>query len=426
MEKPKYKRIVLKLSGEALAGEQGNGINPTVIQSIAKQVKEIAELEVEVAVVVGGGNLWRGKTGSDLGMDRATADYMGMLATVMNSLALQDSLETLGIQSRVQTSIEMRQVAEPYIRRKAIRHLEKKRVVIFAAGTGNPYFSTDTTAALRAAEIEADVILMAKNNVDGVYNADPRKDESAVKYESLSYLDVLKDGLEVMDSTASSLCMDNDIPLIVFSIMEEGNIKRAVIGESIGTIVRGNNVSKEVLTQTKEKMEKAIAAYQRELATVRAGRANPSLLDKVTVEYYGAQTPLNQLSSINVPEARMLVITPYDKTAIGDIEKAILKADLGLTPTSDGNMIRIAIPALTEERRKELVKVVKKYAEEAKVAVRNVRRDANDDLKKLEKNGDITEDELRASTEDVQKLTDEYVSKIDSVTKDKEKEIMEV
>ncbi|MHA6486520.1 ribosome recycling factor [Bacillus cabrialesii] len=185
-------------------------------------------------------------------------------------------------------------------------------------------------------------------------------------------------------------------------------------------------MSKEVLTQTKEKMEKAIAAYQRELATVRAGRANPSLLDKVTVEYYGAQTPLNQLSSINVPEARMLVVTPYDKTAIGDIEKAILKADLGVTPTSDGNMIRIAIPALTEERRKELVKVVKKYAEEAKVAVRNVRRDANDDLKKLEKNGDITEDELRVSTEDVQKLTDEYVSKIDGVTKDKEKEIMEV
>ena len=183
--------------------------------------------------------LWRGKTGSDLGMDRATADYMGMLATVMNSLALQDSLETIGVQSRVQTSIEMRQVAEPYIRRKAIRHLEKKRVVIFAAGTGNPYFSTDTTAALRAAEIEADVILMAKNNVDGVYNADPSKDESAVKYESLTYLDVLKDGLEVMDSTASSLCMDNDIPLIVFSIMEEGNIKRAVFGEKIGTIVRG-------------------------------------------------------------------------------------------------------------------------------------------------------------------------------------------
>lgn len=185
-------------------------------------------------------------------------------------------------------------------------------------------------------------------------------------------------------------------------------------------------MSKEVLNQTKEKMGKAVQAYGRELATVRAGRANASLLDKVTVDYYGAQTPLNQIASITVPEARMLIITPYDKTAIGDIEKAIQKSDLGITPTSDGNVIRIAIPALTEERRKELVKVVRKYSEEAKVAVRNVRRDANDELKKLEKNGEITEDELRSSTEDVQKLTDEYVAKIDDVTKDKEKEIMEV
>ncbi|WP_411810339.1 ribosome recycling factor [Bacillus glycinifermentans] len=180
------------------------------------------------------------------------------------------------------------------------------------------------------------------------------------------------------------------------------------------------------MNETKERMEKAVTAYQRELATVRAGRANPSLLDKVTVEYYGAQTPLNQLSSITVPEARMLVITPYDKTALGDIEKAIQKADLGVTPTNDGSIIRITIPPLTEERRKELVKLVKKYSEDAKVAVRNIRRDANDDLKKLEKNGEMTEDELRSSTEDVQKLTDEYVSKIDEITKDKEKEIMEV
>ncbi|MGR3285452.1 MULTISPECIES: ribosome recycling factor [Bacillus] len=180
------------------------------------------------------------------------------------------------------------------------------------------------------------------------------------------------------------------------------------------------------MNQTKERMEKAVAAYQRELATVRAGRANPSLLDKVTVEYYGAQTPLNQLASITVPEARMLVITPYDKTALGDIEKAIQKADLGVTPTNDGSIIRITIPPLTEERRKELAKLVKKYSEDAKVAVRNIRRDANDDLKKLEKNGEMTEDELRSSTEDVQKLTDEYVSKIDEITKDKEKEIMEV
>jgi len=239
MAQARYQRIILKLSGEALSGEQGYGIDPKVIKSIADQVKEVAELGVEVAVVVGGGNIWRGKVGSEMGMDRATADYMGMLATIMNSLALQDALETIEIPTRVQTSIEMRQVAEPYIRRKAIRHLEKKRVVIFAAGTGNPYFSTDTTAALRAAEIEADVILMAKNNVDGVYSDDPKLNKDATKYDILSYMDMLNEGLGVMDSTASSLCMDNDIPLIVFSITEEGNIKRVVLGESIGTTIRG-------------------------------------------------------------------------------------------------------------------------------------------------------------------------------------------
>lgn len=238
---PRYKRIVLKLSGEALAGDQGYGIDPNIVNSISSQIKELIEMGVEVAVVVGAGNIWRGKTGSELGMDRANADYMGMLATVLNSLALQDSLETYGVQTRVQTSIEMRQVAEPYIRRRAMRHLEKGRVVIFAAGTGNPYFSTDTTAALRAAEIEADVILMGKNNVDGVYSADPKLDATAVKYDTLSYLDVLKDGLQVMDSTATSLCMDNHIPLIVFSLLEEGNIKRVVLGEHIGTVVGGIN-----------------------------------------------------------------------------------------------------------------------------------------------------------------------------------------
>ncbi|MFD1862469.1 UMP kinase [Planococcus sp. FY231025] len=238
MSVQQYKRIVLKLSGEAMAGEKGFGLSPEIIKSVASQVKDVVELGVEVAVVVGGGNIWRGKIGSEMGMDRATADYMGMLATVMNSLALQDSLEKQDVETRVLSSIEMRQVAEPYIRRRAIRHLEKKRVVIFAAGTGNPYFSTDTTAALRAAEIEADVILMAKNNVDGVYSADPKTDVDAVKYEELSYFDVIQQGLQVMDSTASTLCMDNDIPLVVFSIMENGNIKRAVLGEKIGTVVR--------------------------------------------------------------------------------------------------------------------------------------------------------------------------------------------
>ncbi|MDF2815214.1 MAG: pyrH [Paenibacillus sp.] len=240
MERPLYKRIVLKLSGEALAGQQGFGIDSEMISSIAAQVKAVHELNVEVAIVVGGGNIWRGIAGSAKGIDRATADYMGMLATVMNSLALQDALEQIDVPTRVQTSITMQQVAEPYIRRKAIRHLEKGRVVIFAAGTGNPYFSTDTTAALRAAEIEAEVILMAKNKVDGVYSADPFKDPTAEKFEVLTYLEVLNKNLGVMDSTASSLCMDNNITLIVFSITEEGNIKRVVLGEKIGTIVKGS------------------------------------------------------------------------------------------------------------------------------------------------------------------------------------------
>ncbi|MDF2684722.1 MAG: kinase, partial [Brevibacillus sp.] len=224
---------------EALAGDLGYGIDPKVIFSVANQIKEIVELGVQVAVVVGGGNIWRGLSGSSKGMDRATADYMGMLATIMNSLALQDGLEQVNVPTRVQTSIEMRQVAEPYIRRRAIRHLEKMRVVIFAAGTGNPYFSTDTTAALRAAEIEAEVILMAKNKVDGVYSADPSLDPNAEKYDRLTFLEVLNKGLGVMDSTASSLCMDNNIPLIVFNISEEGNIRRAVMGDKIGTLVKG-------------------------------------------------------------------------------------------------------------------------------------------------------------------------------------------
>lgn len=243
MTEPKYKRIVLKLSGEAIAGEVGFGIDPATIANMVKEIKEVHEIGVEIAIVVGGGNIWRGSIGSEMGMERAQADYMGMLATVMNALALQDVLENSGVPTRVQTSIDMRQIAEPYIRRRAERHLEKGRVVIFAGGTGNPYFTTDTTAALRAAEIEADVILMAKNNVDGVYNADPKLDTAAIKYEHLSHLDVISKGLKVMDSTASSLSMDNNIPLVVFNLNKPGNIRRVVLGENIGTTVHGNKAS---------------------------------------------------------------------------------------------------------------------------------------------------------------------------------------
>ena len=235
----KYKRVVLKLSGESLAGDQKFGINPEVVEKIAIQIIRVHEAGVEVAIVVGGGNIWRGLAGSAKGMERASADYMGMLATVMNAVALQDGLEKCGVNTRVQSAIEMRQVAEPYIRRKAIRHMEKDRVVIFGAGTGNPYFSTDTTAALRAAEIEADVILMAKKGTEGIYDSDPNKNPDAKKFDEISYSEILARRLAVMDTTATSLCMDNSIPLVVFNVDDYENIYRAAIGENIGTTVGG-------------------------------------------------------------------------------------------------------------------------------------------------------------------------------------------
>jgi len=235
---PRYKTILLKLSGEALAGENGYGIDPEIISGIASEIKEVIELGVQVSLVIGGGNIFRGLAASAAGMDRSSADYMGMLATVMNSLAMQDALEKVGVKTRVQSAIEMREIAEPYIRRRAVRHLEKGRVVIFAAGTGNPYFTTDTAASLRAMEIGAEIILKA-TKVDGVFNADPAVDADAVKFSSLSYLDVLKQGLQIMDSTATSLCMDNKLPILVFNLTQKGNIRKVVLGEDIGTIVKG-------------------------------------------------------------------------------------------------------------------------------------------------------------------------------------------
>ena len=229
-----YKRVMLKISGEALSGSNGFGFDFEVVGRIAREVKTLVDMGVEVGLVVGGGNIWRGRTGE--GMDRTTADHMGMLATCINALALQDALEGIGVMTRVQTAIEMKEIAEPFIRRRAVRHLEKGRVVIFGAGSGNPYFSTDTAAALRAAEIEADVILLAKN-VDGVYDKDPNKFADAKKYDKLTYMEVIEQGLQVMDTTATTLCMDNNIPILVFGISEEGNIKKVMEGQKIGTIV---------------------------------------------------------------------------------------------------------------------------------------------------------------------------------------------
>ena len=234
MKKPVYKRVVLKLSGEALQGDLGYGVDPRVAKSIAEQIKEVHELGIDIACVIGAGNIFRGIQASKQGMDRSTADYIGMLATIINSMVLQDFLEKLGVHTRVQSAIEIKELAEPYIRRRAMRHLEKRRVVIFAAGTGNPYFTTDTAAALRAIEIGADVILKA-TKVDGVYDRDPVKDKRAKKFDKLTYIHVLKKRLQVMDATAISLCMDNHLPIVVFDLTRYGNIRRVMTGENIGT-----------------------------------------------------------------------------------------------------------------------------------------------------------------------------------------------
>lgn len=237
MSKPVYKRILLKMGGEALAGKGGFGIDPVRAAEVAKVVKDVHELGVEIAIVIGAGNLWRGAIGKDLGMERSTADHMGMIATVMNSLALQDALENVGVVTRVQTAIEMRTVAEPYIRLRAMRHLDKGRVVIFGGGTGNPYFTTDSAGALRANEIGADILIKA-TKVDAIYDADPEKNPDAKRYDELSYIDALNARLGVMDSTAVSLCMDNDMPIVVLNFWQEGSVKRLVLGEKVGTIIR--------------------------------------------------------------------------------------------------------------------------------------------------------------------------------------------
>ena len=238
MSRPSFTRVLLKLSGESLAGQQGYGIDPDTITAIAAEIREVVDQGVQLALVIGGGNIFRGLAASSRGMDRASADYMGMLATMINSLAMQDALEKAGVATRVQSAIAMQEVAEPYIRRRAMRHLEKGRVVIFGAGTGNPYFTTDTAASLRAMEINAQVILKG-TKVDGVYSADPKKERDAVKFSSLTYIDVLNKGLQVMDATATSLCMDNKLPIIIFDLTTPGNIKKVISGEEIGTIVQG-------------------------------------------------------------------------------------------------------------------------------------------------------------------------------------------
>ena len=416
-----YRRVLLKLSGEALMGNLGYGIDPEVVEGIAKEIGEVIATGVQVAIVVGGGNIFRGIKAASAGMDRATADYIGMIATVMNAMTLQDSLERMGIQTRVQTAIAMQELAEPYIRRRAIRHLEKGRVVIFGAGSGNPFFTTDTTAALRAAEIEADVIFKA-TKVDGIYDADPKLHPEAKRFITLTYAHVLAKDLRVMDSTAIALCKENNLPILVFDLTVRGNIRRAVMENLLAPLW-------EVLVklaEAQETMQKTVEATQRSFNTIRTGRANASLLDNVQVEYYGTPTSLKSLANITTPDSSIILIQPYDKGSLNIIEKAISLSDVGLTPSNDGVVIRLNIPPLTSDRRKEFVKLAAKYAEEGRVAIRNIRRDAIDAIRKQEKSAEISEDEARDQQDKLQKLTNKHTEKIDHLFAEKEKEITTV
>ncbi len=352
----KYRRVLLKVSGEALMGERDYGLDPAMIGRIAGEIQSVHALGVELCLVLGGGNIFRGLSGAAVGMERASGDYMGMLATVINSLAMQNELERRGVTTRVQSAISMQSVCEPYIRRRALRHLEKGRVVIFGAGTGNPFFTTDTAAALRASEMGCDALLKA-TKVDGVYDADPHRVPTARRFDRLDYREVLARDLEVMDASAISLARENRIPILVFSIFT---------------------------------------------------------------------VPLNQVANVNVPEPRMITVQVWDRGVVKAVDKAIREAGLGLNPQTEGQVIRVPIPELNEERRRELTRVAAKYAEQARVSVRNVRRDGIEALRKLEKDGEISQDHQRKLQNDVQHLTDDHIKRIDETLAQKDKEILQV
>ena len=406
-------------------GDLAYGTDPERVEAIARQIKGVHDRGVEIAVVQGAGNIFRGMKAAAAGMDRATGDYMGMLATVLNALTLQDALERLGVHTRVQSALTISEVAEPYIRRRAMRHLEKGRVVIFAAGTGNPFFTTDTAAALRALEIHAQAILMAKNGVEGVFTADPQEDPTATFLPDHhpprgARARPAGDGLD------RPVALHGQRPAHLRLQHERRGQHRSDNFRRTGRDPGELSMIDELLEDAREHMAKSVDATRGKFGSVRTGRASPSLLDRIMVDYYGAQTQLRQLATINATEARLLTVQPYDKSSIKAIERAILESDVGLTPSNDGVVIRLQIPELTEERRKQLVKVVRGIAEEGRVALRNIRRDVMHDLRELRDAGEAGADDEHRAEEALQRLTDEKVRELDALLKTKEDEILEV
>ena len=418
MDTPKYKRVLLKLSGEALADKSGKDIlDHAKLDEVAKVIKKALDMKVQVAIIVGAGNIWRGRQASEL--DRVRADHMGMLATMINCIALEDAIKRAGAVCHVMSAVTVESFAERFDRKLAVEALERGEAVIFGAGLGIPFVSTDTAAAVRAAEIGADMILFAKN-IDGIYSADPKLDPNAVHYDSVTYDFILENNLKVMDQTAASFCRENKLNMLVFALDNPESILDALSGNISGTVVT------VIGAEFETKMKKSIAAYEEELDGIRAGRANPAVLNKVTVDYYGAQTPISQVADVKATDARTLVITPWDMSVLKGIEKAILASDIGITPMNDGKVLRLTFPQLTEERRRELTKQVSKSSEDAKVAIRNIRRDANDKIKAMKKNSEMTEDEAKESEKSVQDLTDKYIKNIDEISAAKEKELLSI
>ncbi len=432
---PAYRRILLKLSGEALMGADAYGINREVIDRIVAEIAEVARLGVEVAIVIGGGNIFRGVAPGAAGMDRATADYMGMLATLMNALALQDALRRAGVESRVQSALRTDQVAEPYIRGKALRYLEERKVVIFAAGTGNPFFTTDTAAALRGREMGVDIVLKA-TKVDGVYTADPGQGS---RREALHGPDVRRGDRQEPPGdgrhSARALPRPEHAAQGVLDL-RPGCAEARGAGRRRGDArallkPRGRADPGSLHDCRHQEDRRAEDGQDGRDAQARPdqgahGRAHTGLLDHIQVDYYGAPMPINQCANVTLADARTITVQPWEKKMVPVIEKAIRDSDLGLNPATSGDLIRVPMPALTEERRRDLIKVVRHEAENARIAVRNVRRDANEHLKKLLKDHAVAEDDERHAQADVQKLTDRYIAEIDKVLAAKEADLMAV
>ena len=412
-------RILLKLSGEALAGDKHHGFDEATVIEVAKQVKQIVDNGTQVGIVIGGGNFWRGRTSETI--DRTKADQIGMLATVMNCIYVSEIFRYVGMKTAVLTPFECGNMTKLFSKDRANKYFAHDMVVFFAGGTGHPYFSTDTATVLRAIEIEADGIYLAKA-IDGVYDSDPKTNPAAKKYDELSIEEVVEKKLAVVDLTASIMCLENKMPMYVFGLNEENSIVNALTGKFNGT--KDNMDSR--LNPFQDKMEKTLNNLEEEYAGIRAGRANPHILDKLRVDYYGTPSPIQSVANVSVPEPRMIQIQPWEASMVKEIEKAINCSDIGINPTNDGKLIRLVFPELTEERRKDLAKDIKKKGEEAKVAVRNIRRDAIDSIKKTGKEEGISEDEIKGLEDDAQKLTDKFVAKVDAAVDAKCKEILTV